>query len=843
MPDLPHKLKRLNIAVRELSSAQDQPQLLERILDVVAHVFGRQTAAVLLREGDDQLRMVAARGYDAEVVADYTAPLGRGVSGTVAATGEPRLVADVSAEPDYVAGVTQAVSEMAVPLSVDGEVIGVLDVESCEGAFDEQDMALLEAFGEQAAWAIRHGQVVAQAERRARKLELLNQAARALNAIHDPEQLLTCILTLAREALGIDNAAVLVVDAGGRNLVVRKALRSDDVEGLTFPVEQGITGAVFRSGKAEVVPDVAADPRYIPGGTPGACSEMVAPLNINGSIIGVLDAEACDTAAFSALDLEVFSAFAAQVATALRNAELLRNLEDRAQRLRQITRISRALNTVLDADALMEQILDAVAKALGLERTAILLFYPQQAALVAHAARGYGDVLGNKIPVGQGVTGTVAETGEALLVNDVTADERYLPGVVGGAAEMAVPLKVYGELFGVLDTESPTADAFTSQDLDLFQAFADQAAVALHNARQFRRLEMANEQLRNNVEETRRLNSELEAYAKQIAEANAHLERQIGQLTSVHQAGQAMTSSLDLSQTLNTILAMTGEIAACSVGAIKLIDLETKELRVMAHQGVANEDSGPFWKYDVPLKIGERTIGVFELVRKAGDQLGDTERKMLETLAAQAAIAIENARLFEDTQQVYYETLKSLARALEARDDYTRGHSERVAQLSRALARDMGLDETECGLIFNSALLHDIGKIGVRDEILLKPRQLTEQEMDVIRKHPTFGNVILGPLKFLGRAAELVMFHHERWDGTGYPDGLEGEKIPLPSRIIAVCDTYDAMTSDRPYRGALTHGEAMTLILKEAGRQLDPAVVEVFAATVEREHAAAEPPQ
>ena len=826
MSDLPRKLRRLNTAVRELSNTTDQGQLLEGVLDVVEKVFERETAAVLLRDGE-RLRIVCARGYAPDVVASYDSPVGEGVAGTVAASGEPRLVADVTAEPDYVAGVDDAVSEMAVPLTVDGEVIGVLDVESREGAFSEEDMALLEAFGEQAAWALRHGRALADAQERARRLELLNLAARALNSVHDPDELLDRIMELAGEALGFANVALLLADPGDALLEVRRTLRPDDTVGKKIPVEGSITGAVYTSGLAEIVDDVTADERYLPGGLEGARTEMVAPLRLNGDIIGVLDAESTEVAAFTPLDLEVFSAFAAQVATALRNAEQMRELSGRARRLKQITRTGRALNTVLDADELLEQILEAVADALELKRAAILLFYPKRSELIVHAARGYGHVLGKKIPVGQGITGTVAQLGEPLLVNDVADDERYVPGSVGGKSEMAVPLQVYGELFGVLDTESPVVDTFNEHDLELFQAFADQAAVALHNARQFRRLEMANDKLRANVEETRRLNRELEAYSKQIAQANTSLEMQVKQLTTIHHAGQAITSSLDLRETLETILTSTAEISECSVGAIKLIDMESKELRVMAHAGDP-EPAGPNWRYDVPLRIGDRTIGVFELVRKAGEELSDGERKMLETLASQAAIAIENARLFEHTQRVYFDTLQALARALEARDDYTRGHSERVASLAKDTARAMELEDKTCDLIFNSALLHDIGKIGVRDAILLKPRKLTEEEMDVIRKHPSFGNAILGPLKFLGEVAELVGFHHERWDGSGYPSGIEGEDIPLPSRIIAVCDTYDAMTSDRPYRDALSHEEARGLIEKESGRQLDPEVVTIF---------------
>ncbi len=834
MSDLAHKLTKLNEAVRQLASAPSEAGLMDRVLDVVVRVFGRETAAVLLRDSaGDRLRIVASRGYQPEVVEAYHARVGEGVAGRVAESGEPLLVADVAAEPSYVAGVSQAISEMAVPLTVDGEVIGVLDLESRQQAFGDEDMALLRAFGEQVGWALRHGRAMAQAEERARRLALLNQAACALNGVHDPEQLLGRILELANEALGFDNVAVLVVEPDGRHLVVRKALRPDaQIEGIRVPVDRGVTGSVFRSGKAEVVADVTTDPRYLAGGVVGPHAEMVAPLKINGGITGVLDAESARS--FDELDLEVFSAFAAQVATALRNAELMSDLSDRANRLAQITRSGRALNTILDVDDLLAEILDAVAEALSLERVAVLLFDRETKELEIHAARGYGDVLGKRIPLGQGVTGEVAVSGQAARIDDVSTEQRYLPGIDGGASEMAVPMQVHGELFGVLDTESPTPGAFSERDQELFTAFADLAGVALHNARLFRRLARANDRLKHNVTETERLNRELEAYAQQIKQANESLEQQIRQLTALHQAGQAITSSLDLNDTLQAILKMSGEIVASSVGAIKLIDSESKELRVAAQAGMLADNSSTLVRFDMPLRIGRRTIGVFELVRNVHGGLAEDEKKLLETLASQAAIAIENARLFENTQRIYYDTLKSLALALEARDDYTRGHSERVATLSLAVAHDLGLDEENCSLIHNSALLHDIGKIGIRDAVLLAPRKLTAEETAIIRQHPSYGNAILRPLQFLGGVAELVKHHHERWDGGGYPSGLSGEAIPLASRIIAVADCYDAMTSTRPYREARTHDTAIEELRREAGRQLDSEVVAAFMRVIER---------
>jgi putative nucleotidyltransferase with HDIG domain len=379
-----------------------------------------------------------------------------------------------------------------------------------------------------------------------------------------------------------------------------------------------------------------------------------------------------------------------------------------------------------------------------------------------------------------------------------------------------------------LDTESPDEDAFDQRDLELFGAFADQAAVAIHNAKLFSDLEKANERLKNNITEVSRLNKELETYAAQIGEANIALEAQIRQLTTLHEAGQTITASLNLDDTLSAILRMTQEIVESSSGAIRLLDEETKELKIRAKAGIVHEGSGPYFKYDLPLKIGQKTIGVFELIHTATQEMDEGDKQMLETLASQAAIAIENARLFEDTQRIYYETLKSLAKALEARDDYTRGHSERVADFSLAVAKELNLPDEECNIIYNSALLHDIGKIGVRDEVLLKPRRLTESEMEIIRKHPTYGKAILGPLKFLGEVSELVKYHHERWDGSGYPTGLKREDIPLASRIIGVADAYDAMTSTRPYRKALSHEQAIAEITKQNDVQFDPKIVEAF---------------
>jgi len=669
-------------------------------------------------------------------------------------------------------------------------------------------------------------QLTREAQERARRQDILHQARLALNGVADPEELLERILVLAHEALGFDRVAILLASRGV--LVVRKARARDGIEGLSLDPGQGIAGAVFQSGRAERVADVALDPRHIPGGVAGERSEMAAPITVGGTAIGVLDAASSDPDAFSEPDLELFTAFAAQIASALRQADQLRRIQDQARILKLIARTGHALNTRHDLGECLDEILRAAQAALGLDRVALLLMDPGGADLVVDSALGYGDVLGTRITLGQGVTGRVGLTGTPELVKDVASDRDYRPGVVGGRTEMAVPLRVYGELIGVLDTESRIKDAFDADDLELFLAFADQVAVALHNARLIRGLEEANGRMLENVEEMGRLNRELERYAEAIQEANRNLSLQIRQLTTLQEAGRAITSSLDLDRTLAAILEMTAGIVDSSAGAIKLIDAETRELTTRARGGKVLDPTAPFHKLDLPLRIGEKTIGVFELIRHASEEMGEGERKMLETLASQASIAIENARLFEDTQRTYYDTLRTLARVLEARDDYTRGHSERVAELALATAHGLGLPEEDCGVLFNAALLHDIGKIGVRDSVLLSEDPLTLAELEIIRRHPTHSNTILGPLKFLGKVSEFVKYHHEAWDGSGYPQGLKGEAIPYFSRIITVADAYDAMTSTRPYRKAKSHADAMAELEAMAGRQFDPAIVAVF---------------
>jgi putative nucleotidyltransferase with HDIG domain len=227
---------------------------------------------------------------------------------------------------------------------------------------------------------------------------------------------------------------------------------------------------------------------------------------------------------------------------------------------------------------------------------------------------------------------------------------------------------------------------------------------------------------------------------------------------------------------------------------------------------------------------------VLELLHRSPLVLDEEQQAFLEALAAQAAIAIDNAALFDDLQRsnielmlAYDATLEGWARALDLRSRATERHTERVTEMTLRVARAMGLMEKDLVHVRRGALLHDIGKIGISDSILLKPGPLTEEEWALMRRHPVYAFEMLRPITYLGPALDIPYAHHEHWDGTGYPRGLKGEQIPLAARIFAVADVWDALVAeDRPYRQPLSKDEVREKIRSLAGTQLDPKAVEVF---------------
>ena len=235
----------------------------------------------------------------------------------------------------------------------------------------------------------------------------------------------------------------------------------------------------------------------------------------------------------------------------------------------------------------------------------------------------------------------------------------------------------------------------------------------------------------------------------------------------------------------------------------------------------------------VPLRVQNRLIGFIAVASfTPSKRFDEGVRKLLSIVGSRAAAAIENARLYEDLQATFQQTIEGLAKAIDKMDRYTAGHSDRVATYAVFLARQLGLSEVEIEIVRQSALMHDIGKIGCVLN-LNKPGKLTNDEYEVFKKHPVYGRDILDPIKFLHPLIPGVYLHHERWDGRGYPLKLKGPDIPLLARIISVADTYDAMTSDRSYRRALPHEVSIAEIERCAGTQFDPDLANTFTEQIE----------
>ncbi|HZS39515.1 MAG TPA: HD domain-containing phosphohydrolase, partial [Polyangia bacterium] len=250
----------------------------------------------------------------------------------------------------------------------------------------------------------------------------------------------------------------------------------------------------------------------------------------------------------------------------------------------------------------------------------------------------------------------------------------------------------------------------------------------------------------------------------------------------------------------------------------------------------------------IPLKVQDRVIGMLNAYSYTrGHKFSEGQRKMLSVLASRAAVSIENARLYEDLVSKHQDLVKvnqslaenfratiiGFAHALEESDKYTRGHSERVAFYSSLTARGLTLPEPEVERVVQAGLMHDIGKIGIRYEKLNKPGKLTPEEVAMFRTHPAKGKRILEPIPSMAELIPGAWCHHENWDGSGYPRGLMGDNIPLLGRIVAIADTYDAMTSDRAYRKALPHDVSIAELERCAGAQFDAELTSVFIAKVE----------
>lgn len=371
-------------------------------------------------------------------------------------------------------------------------------------------------------------------------------------------------------------------------------------------------------------------------------------------------------------------------------------------------------------------------------------------------------------------------------------------------------------------------------------------------------------------------------------ESEARIKNQLERLAALRSIDMAITSSLDLNLTLSMLLAQVVNLLRVDAAAILLLEAHSQMLEFVAgigfhtpalqhtrlrvgdgYAGLAARErrlirvpniqdrrtdflrSPAFGQenfvcyFGVPLLSKGQVRGVLEIFHRAPLNPDSEWLDFMQTLAGQAAIAIDSAMMFKDLQRsnveltmAYDATIEGWSRALDLRDHDTEGHTQRVTEFTVRLARLAGIAEADLVHVRRGAILHDIGKIAIPDHILHKPGPLTEEEWAIMHQHPRYAYEMLAPVAFIRPALDIPRSHHEKWDGSGYPNGLKEERIPLAARLFAVVDVYDALTSDRPYRQAWPHDRVLEHLRAETGRHFDPRVAALFIGMVGNEREA-----
>ncbi len=659
------------------------------------------------------------------------------------------------------------------------------------------------------------------------------------------QEVLQIVLDKAIELLKAEYGSIMLLnkDTEELKIFVAHGLSQDIIRNTRIKLGESVTGKVAKEGKPRILLKGVRD------SISKSCKKnnellasMSVPLKVKGEVIGVLNISGKkDGGNFTLEDLNLLEAFAANASTAIHNARLYNQIQKRVEELEAMFDLGTAIVSTLHLKDVLKKVLANAIKLLNAKHGSLMLLDEKEGVLEIEVAHGLPlEVIKNtKIPLGEGISGKVALEGKPKILKKGEKD------VKGGErkeypASLSVPLKFQGRVIGVLNVkEKTTEDNFTFFDVELLTLLASQAAVAIENARLYQQV-----------------------------------QKKLKELSALFDLGTTIVSTLNRREVLEKVLENAIHLLHAKDGSLMLLNPEKKVLEIEVAHGLPEEvikktkiklgegisgkvalegkprllkkgkkakDSKSNSKVfpsalSVPLKFHNQVIGVLNVKdKKGGEDFSDSDVELLSLLASLGAIAIKNAELHKSLENLFVNSIKALANAIEARDPYTRGHSERVSEYSVKIAQYMGMDPEEIKKIRYAALLHDIGKINIKEEILNKPGKLTEEEFRIMHQHPTLGAKIMEPVKEFRDILPYMVHHHERYGSGGYPDGVEGEKIPLQARILAVADSFDAMTSDRPYRKALPIEVAIRELKENAGTQFDPKVVEVFLQIYEKE--------
>lgn len=509
-------------------------------------------------------------------------------------------------------------------------------------------------------------------------------------------------------------------------------------------------------------------------------------------------------------------------------------LTHRVAELSTLSHIGKAITSALDLDKLLNLILYTTITVLEGDSGSIMLIDKEKDELYVRA--GYGmtreAIKGKRIKIGKEIAGYVAKENKPLLLNRGMEDEYFVKILrkEGVKSCMSIPLILKNELVGVFNINRTKGKNFTDDDLNTLSSLALQATISIEEAQLYQALEHKA--------------SELKTFSK---------------------IGKTILSTLGIERVLNLIVEAVAEVMNTKQCILRLVDKKEGKLTLQVSMGVKTKEVNVEEKFAiqsaeqkkpiicidvakevsegieissllvVPLIVRERVIGTISILSSKPHEYSQDEIDLLATFADQVSIAIENAGLFEAVRKGFLEATTNLSQAIDLKDAYISGHSEEKARYSYEIAKELGMPEAAAENAKMATLLHDVGKIGIPEEILLKPGGLTDEEFEVIKKHPLISTEILKSIAFPQEVICAIRHHHERLDGKGYPDGLTKDEIEKEALIIEVVDAYGAMIKDRPYRKALSKEEAAKELKDGAGTQFDPEVVAAFMKVLEKQ--------
>ena len=679
-------------------------------------------------------------------------------------------------------------------------------------------------------------------------LKMLQSLAGKLNRLNDVRQIATTIANELRTLIDYHNCRVYLAEG---NDLVPIAFRgnlsadgSDSAEVISVRFGEGITGRAAATGQSLLIAnalecDFAV---HLPGTEEIEESMVVVPMLYGSRVNGVVAISKLGREQFDSDDVRLLEVLAGQASVALENARLYEAQRREAENARALLELADKLAQAPSFHAIGNQTVAETTKLMNTAQASLWLYDPRSKEYRCAAHEGYAERADSRALVRFTMT---HGQGEKLLEGRkqpfVIAPEQITrkfnadPSLSLKTAAIA-PLPQNSGIEGWLVARQPEEGPlhFTEERLRLLAGIAYQTATALQKASLYKDQKEAADEA-----------SSLLEFSRQLAEAETLdeiFERTVELTARI--LGSPRTS-LWLREPGSSVLVCEGlwgyseaerkEVASGKEPiALNLLLAEATEPFVFrpeqqeSQRGDAASSGSPTYAV-APLRL-EGRIGCVMVAAPALGNYEFSNRKMrlLAGIADQTKLAISNVSSFETLESTFLSTVEALANALEAKDEYTSDHARSIVDMSLEVGARLGMKVKELKKLEMGALFHDIGKIGIPSDILLKPGPLTEEEAAVMRTHPELGERILAPIDRLEEVRPIVRSCHEHYDGSGYPDKKVGEEIPLESRIILVCDAFDAMTTDRPYRKRLPVEEACRRLRESSGKQFDPRIVEIF---------------